>query len=1242
MKRWAALFLMMVLLLAGLSGLAEEGEPAYLRENWYEFKCGEAAEKYALFDPFNIRVTDYIFDDVDIGVVRPEKAPFAVRQGDVWGYIDVNGEAVIPFQFDSAHSFDGDLAAAKQDGKWGFINRAGDWVVKPKYTGVRHGGEGFREGLCSVRLKGKWGFVNQAGEQVIDPVYEDVQYFSMGLCPVQKKGKWGYINADGRLVIKPVYEDAFPFFSDDNGCAEVCGKNGLGLIDREGRLLIPCEYEEIGFEDDGCTVACETGDGMAYYVLSKGKATPLKTLTAAIEIDDYKPFESDRLATLDEKETLTKRVSDETLPRLDGAIALLPVYAAFAQALYPADTRYDETDEGDGPLITCTNTRSAYERLIHREADVIFVAQPSDEELAMAAAAGVAFDMIPFGKEAFVFFVNRDNPLTGVTLEQLRQVYSGQITQWSDLGVNGLGSIVAYQRPKNSGSQSTMEALMGDTPLMDAPEGVVAFGMGDILNVVEYRNQPNAMGYSFRYFSTGLTGSQVKLLRVDGVPPLEANIRAGLYPITSTLYAIRLKDNDNPNVRAFLDWMQGPQGMELVEKTGYTPWTAYDSDGQPVSDALPEAWDEQKKLTNAALWEASGGDRMAMGDEVDPFNYDYTLARQGEKWALLDADGRVLLRPCMDWPEGGDCPFMPIGEHGVAGIVKVDGLYGLIGENGAWLLPAEYETIDFFFDDPRLHVVKKDGKWGYLADDGSLLTEAVFDEIDWSADDGALHVVREGLHGYLRRDGTWLVEPAYENAAERFTEGHAAVKQDGRWGYLNADGQLGIPCRFYSAEPFMNLYAVVRGDKDKTGVINAQGEYVLEPDTYENVERVDEKFVVLTKTTKTKKGKKKAEKLYYNLYPDGAVPVSQDAGDQLQTGRWQAFEYGGRYGVEDGNGRCVLEPVYAEVHVSLEDESVTAIGADGTKRVFDLSNGAARELATVGADFTLDDYLPFEGKKVAVPGEKATLAKALKKGKLPRLDGATALFPVYSALVQAAYPKDTRFEAWNGENAPTVTCTKTSGAYERLIDGEADVIFVAQPSDEELALAAERGVEFELTPFGREAFVFFVNRDNPLEDISLDQIRRIYSGEITTWDELWVPDLGKIVAYQRPKNSGSQTALESLMGDTPLMDPPQGVVAWDMGDIVDAVEYRNRPNAIGYSFRFYCTEMLDSAIRLLSIDGVAPTEENIRNGSYPVTSALYAVTLKGNENPNVQALIDWLAGEQGQKLVEQCGYTGWE
>lgn len=131
-----------------------------------------------------------------------------------------------------------------------------------------------------------------------------------------------------------------------------------------------------------------------------------------------------------------------------------------------------------------------------------------------------------------------------------------------------------------------------------------------------------------------------------------------------------------------------------------------------------------------------------------------------------------------------------------------------------------------------------------------------------------------------------------------------------------------------------------------------------------------------------------------------------------------------------------------------------------------------------------------------------------------------------------------------------------------------------------------------------------------------------------------------IRAFQRPADSGSQTTLEKLMGKTPIMEAPTENVASGMGGIIREVsQYRNYKNALGFTFRYYSTEMVgNKKIKLLSIDGVAPTKENIQNGTYPLVSEFYAITA-GTENQNVQKLIDWILSEEGQAMVEKVGYV---
>ncbi len=278
------------------------------------------------------------------------------------------------------------------------------------------------------------------------------------------------------------------------------------------------------------------------------------------------------------------------------------------------------------------------------------------------------------------------------------------------------------------------------------------------------------------------------------------------------------------------------------------------------------------------------------------------------------------------------------------------------------------------------------------------------------------------------------------------------------------------------------------------------------------------------------------------------------------------------------------------------------------------------------------DYQPREGSKVAVLDEPPNLL--LAGDDLPILDGATALYPVYSAFAFALYPKDRL-----GAGSP-VWCSTTDGAYRNLINGSADIVFAAEPSDEQKKAAEDAGLTLELTPIGKEGFVFFVNSKNPLDDITVEQIREIYSGEITEWSELGVKRLGNIRAFQREEGSGSQTALIKLMAGRGLAEAPiEDVVSGMDGIITKTADYKNYKNAIGYSFRFYSTEMVkNDKIKLLSVNGVYPSEENIRNGSYPLASEFYAVTAE-NSDPRCGEIIDWILSEQGAELIEKTGYT---
>ena len=301
-------------------------------------------------------------------------------------------------------------------------------------------------------------------------------------------------------------------------------------------------------------------------------------------------------------------------------------------------------------------------------------------------------------------------------------------------------------------------------------------------------------------------------------------------------------------------------------------------------------------------------------------------------------------------------------------------------------------------------------------------------------------------------------------------------------------------------------------------------------------------------------------------------------------------------------------------------------------------------------DGLIYEYEPFaEGSKAVYLDEESTL-----KFETPSIDmdGATALYPVYSAFVQAVYPEGKYdiydFKYNEDEGYGQVTCTGTIEAYQRLIQGKTDIIFCAAPSKDQLALAEASGVQLHLTPIGREAFVFFVNSENPVEGLTVEEIQGIYTGEIRNWRELGGKNQ-KIRPYQRAENSGSQSALLRLMEGLPLMEPEKEDRIAGMGGIINEVaSYRNHKNAIGFSFRFYSTEMVENEqIRLLALNGVLPTKETIRSGEYPISSNFYAVTASPigepapeEHNEDLRAFIDWILSEQGQEIIEKTGYVG--
>jgi phosphate transport system substrate-binding protein len=183
-----------------------------------------------------------------------------------------------------------------------------------------------------------------------------------------------------------------------------------------------------------------------------------------------------------------------------------------------------------------------------------------------------------------------------------------------------------------------------------------------------------------------------------------------------------------------------------------------------------------------------------------------------------------------------------------------------------------------------------------------------------------------------------------------------------------------------------------------------------------------------------------------------------------------------------------------------------------------------------------------------------------------------------------------------------------------------------------------KGLVFDLIPIGKEAFVFFVNKANPVDAVSSHTIRMIYSGNVVNWNEIGGKN-SPIRAFQRPQNSGSQTIFEKIMAGEKIIDPLTNVIR-GMGEMIQEVaDYKNHDNAIGYSFMFFTTEMVhNNFIKLLAVDNIYPAPDTIQSDTYPFIATIFAITA-GGKSENAEKFIDWILSEEGQYLVKKTGYS---
>lgn len=268
--------------------------------------------------------------------------------------------------------------------------------------------------------------------------------------------------------------------------------------------------------------------------------------------------------------------------------------------------------------------------------------------------------------------------------------------------------------------------------------------------------------------------------------------------------------------------------------------------------------------------------------------------------------------------------------------------------------------------------------------------------------------------------------------------------------------------------------------------------------------------------------------------------------------------------------------------------------------------------------------------------EEPTNELHLTKEEWPVVDGATAFLPFYTAMTMEI------LNVSKEEAGSLILCSTTDYAYPYLINKQVDMIFAYGPSEDQIQLAKSENVELEGLPILNDGFVFFVNKSNPVDSLTIEQLHDIYAGKITNWKEVGGND-EEIIPYQRTEGSGSQTGLyKYVISPEETMDPVGAslTVASMVGIVEKVSNYDNAENALGYSYYYFVTEQnYEEQIKVLKINGIEASKQTIADGSYPMINTAYVIYRKDEaENSVVRKIAKYCQSEKAIEILNANKY----
>jgi phosphate transport system substrate-binding protein len=244
--------------------------------------------------------------------------------------------------------------------------------------------------------------------------------------------------------------------------------------------------------------------------------------------------------------------SDRKKITIAGSTTILPISEAWAAA-FQSKTGVIVNVQGGG-------STSGINLVEQGEADI----GASSRNLSPTEEEGLT--KIEIGKDALAVVVHPSNPVSNITLEQLRKIFTGQITNWHQLG--GPDRIIQIiNRESGSGTRTTFEELVICPQKTNCP-GMTLSAI--VLNSnSEVKRSVNLIPDSIGYVSFGFLDKNIKSLHLDGIEPTEAEIIAGHYPVYRSLYYLIKQSNRPEHLEQYLQFVKSSEAQSLLAKEGF-------------------------------------------------------------------------------------------------------------------------------------------------------------------------------------------------------------------------------------------------------------------------------------------------------------------------------------------------------------------------------------------------------------------------------------------------------------------------------------------------------------------------------------------------------------------------------------------------------------------------------------------------------------------------------------------------